>query len=244
MTQVARWRRPVGLQVVITCEHASAQVPRELGGLGLPPEVLRSHRSFDPGALPIARGLARGLGAPLYEGRWSRLVVDLNRSVDHPRVAARTVDGMPVPGNRLSPAERQQRVDAYWRPFRDQVTMDVSVGVTHGSVVHLSVHSFVERLHGVERTNDIGLLHDPGRPREVAFCEALKAPLVAAGLSVRRNFPYFGTTDGFTSWLRARTPPRFYVGIEIECNQRLSRTAAGQRRLVKALVGALGPLVG
>lgn len=233
------WRSPARLGVVITCEHARPAVPRALGDLGLSRQVLRSHRSFDVGALPIARTLAAALQVPLHAGRWSRLVADLNRSEDNARVIARSVDGRPVPGNRLSRSERRRRLDEYWHPWRFEAVREITAMSSFASVLHLSVHSFVERLGGVERTNDIGLLHDPGRPREVAFCDALKESLVTSGLRVRRNFPYFGTTDGFTAWLRRVVPPRRYAGVEIECNQRLARTAAGQRRLAKALVEAL-----
>jgi predicted N-formylglutamate amidohydrolase len=111
-------------------------------------------------------------------------------------------------------------------------------------VLHLSVHSFVERLRGVERRNDLGLLCDPARAAEVAFCAALKQPLVAAGLTVRRNFPYFGDTDGFTSHLRALLPARRYLGIEIECNQRLVRARAGERRVAAALRTAVLAVLG
>lgn len=244
MTRGVSWRPPATLGVVVTCEHASAAVPRELGDLGLPAAVLRSHRAFDVGALPIAKALAKALQAPLHAGRWSRLVADLNRSSDHPRVVARAVDGRPVPGNLLSRAERQRRIDDCWRPYRDEASRAIVALASRTFVLHLSVHTFVASLHGVERGNDIGLLHDPDRPREVAFCEALKPPLVALGFTVRRNFPYFGSTDGFTSWLRQVVPERRYAGIEIECNQRLSRTAAGQRRLAAGLVAALRGAMG
>lgn len=239
MTVAARTRRAVAPFVVVTCEHASCAVPRELGTLGLPAAVLRSHRGWDPGALAVARAIATALEAPLHVGRWSRLVVDLNRSDDHARVIASRVDGRPVPGNALSPAGRRERLDAYWWPWRAQVVRAVDAAAARGVVLHLSVHSFVDRLGGVERKNDVGLLHDPRRPQEVAFCESLRRPLAAAGLAVRRNFPYFGHTDGFTTWLRRHVPRSQYLGIEIECNQRLARTAAGQRRLGDALVGAL-----
>lgn len=234
-----RWRRPANLVVVVTCEHASCAVPRELGSLGLPFGVLRSHRGWDEGALPIATAIAEALRAPLFAGAWSRLVADLNRSAEHPYVVPRTVDGRSVPGNRLTPAQRRQRLDEYWHPWRFEAARRITSLSSSAFVLHLSVHTFVQRLRGVTRPNDIGLLHDPDRPREVALCEALKAPLVAAGLSVRRNFPYFGNTDGFTSWLRRVVPPRRYGGIEIECNQRLARTAAGQQRLAAGLVAAL-----
>ncbi len=225
--------------LVVTCEHASCAVPRDLRGLGLPAAVLRSHRGWDPGALPIARAVAAAFGAPLHAGRWSRLVADLNRSDDHPRVVVRRMDGRAVPGNRLTPAEREQRLADHWRPWRAAVERELVDAAARGGVVHLSVHSFTEMLGGVERRNDIGLLCDPSRAREVAFCVVLAAELRARGLGVRRNFPYFGDTDGFTTRMRGCTRPARYLGIEIECNQRLSRTVSGQRRLAGALVAAL-----
>jgi len=235
---------PAGLRVVVTCEHASWAVPAELGDLGLSRGVLQSHRGWDEGALPIAESIAAALRAPLFAAKWSRLVADCNRSANHQGVVRRRLDQRDVPGNRIDRAARAARVAKYWAPYRDEVEEHVRLAVRAGPLLHLSVHSFVERLNGIERKNDVGLLHDPDRPREVAFCEALKPPLVAEGFVVRRNFPYFGDTDGVTSWFRTELPASRYLGIEIECNQRLSRTASGQRRLAVALEQALGEVLG
>lgn len=236
----ARWRVPRGLQVLVTCEHASKAVPSELHDLGLPAAVRSSHRGWDPGALPIAEGLASAFSAVLVAGRWSRLVADLNRSAEHPRVIVRRIDGQAVPGNALlSAAERAHRLATFWQPYRDEVLAHVRLAARRGPVLHLSVHSFVERLGGVERRNDIGLLHDPTRAGERGFCSALRQALGPSDLAVRFNFPYFGDTDGVVTWLRGELPARRYLGIELECNQRLSRTVAGQRRLAAALGQAL-----
>lgn len=238
------WRPPADLQLVLTCEHASKLVPSELHELGLRAAVRSSHRGWDPGALPIAEVLAERFGAVLCAGRWSRLVADPNRSADHPRVIARRVDGQPVPGNvALSPAERRHRLATYWQPYRDEVLAYMRRAVRRGPVLHLSVHSFTERLGGVERHNDLGLLHDPARAGERAFCAALRTALRPSGLAVRFNFPYFGDTDGVTTWLRGEFAVRRYLGIELECNQRLSRTPKGQRQLASALSAALQNLL-
>ena len=239
MTRGPGFRLPRGCAVVLTCEHASAAVPPELAGLGLPRAVLQSHRGWDKGAAPIAEALAAALAAPLWCGPWSRLVADLNRSADHRAVIAARVDGRVVPANELSPPQRAQRLQRYWTPWRTRTEAAIRRAAQRGPVLHLSVHSFTPRLHGVERRHELGLLHDPRRPREVAFCLALKPALVAAGLGVRRNFPYFGDTDGFTTHLRQRLPASRYLGIEIECNQRLVGRAAGQRQVVAALSTAL-----
>ncbi len=233
---------PHGLQLLVTCEHASPAVPKELADLGLPRAVLLSHRGFDPGALGIAEAIARTFAVPLHRGQWSRLVADLNRSEDHARVVAERVDGRLVPGNQLDAAALAQRLRMYWRPYRQKAGTAITAAARSTGVLHLSVHSFTPKLGGVERRNDIGLLCDPQRPLEVAFCASLKTQLVARGLSVRRNFPYFGNTDGFTTHLRARLPVRSYLGIEIECNQRLVSDLAGERKVAAALVAALQAL--
>ncbi len=228
-----------GVKVFVTCEHASAAIPRELGDLGLSKGVLASHRAFDLGALGVARLLAKGLRAPLYVGKWSRLVVDLNRSQDHKQVVVRRLDGKPVPGNQLNRGEVTWRLAKYWSPFRTEAQTDIVNAAAHAPVLHLSVHSFVPKLKGVDRRNDIGLLHDPDRPFEIIFCALLKAMLARSDLRVRRNFPYFGNTDGFASHLRSVLPVMSYLGLEIECNQRAVADKAGEKRVAGALKQAL-----
>jgi len=170
--------------------------------------------------------------------------VDLNRSADHEVVIKRRVDGLPVPGNvALAAAARQRRLDTFWQPYRDELRTAVSLALRRGPVLHLSVHSFVERLGGVERRNDVGLLVDPKRPRELAVASRMRRALVAEDLTVRQNFPYFGHTDGVTSWLRREFAARSYLGIEVECNQRRSRVPAGQRLLAKALLRAIAAVL-
>lgn len=232
------------LAVVVTCEHASRAIPAELGDLGLPAGVASSHRAWDPGAAGIAKALAKALDAPLHLGRWSRLVVDLNRSRNHPMVIARRLDGRDLPGNRIDRGARTWRLAKYWSPYRDAATADLLAAAGRGVALHLSVHSFTPALNGKVRPNDIGLLHDPDRSWEVALCDGLKPHLVEAGLSVRRNFPYFGNTDGFTSHMRRVLPANDYVGIEIECNQRLVASRAGERRVAAALVVAMRRVLG
>ena len=172
-------------------------------------------------------------------GSWSRLVVDLNRSRNHPHVIPRRVDQRDVPGNRLDAGARRWRLAKYWTPWRDAAEADVRAAARRGVALHLSVHSFTPELNGIVRRNDVGLLHDPDRSWEVVFCETMKQHLAARGLAVRRNFPYFGNTDGFTSHLRRELPPNHYVGIEIECNQARVAERSGERAIAKILADAL-----
>ncbi len=230
-------------QVVVTVEHASPRVPRGVD-LGLPKRVLDSHFSWDPGAAIVGRMLAKEFDAPLHLSRYSRLLVDLNRSSFHPRVIARDLrpGNRVIPGNQLTRAQRRARVERFWRPWREAVDADLDRAVdVAGCAFHISVHSFVERLNGTERHHDFGLLYRPSSRVERALADRLHERLVVGGYSVRRNQPYSGLDDGHCMRLRAERPQRRYVGMEIEMNQRDVRDAAGARRFGRALIDAFAP---
>jgi len=202
--------------------------------------LVSSHIAWDAGAALVARALSRILGAPLFEGTISRLLVDLNRSAGHPGLFPRRVGDRQIPGNaHLTSAERRLRVESYYRPYRDSVVRAVGRIVGRGQCcLHLSVHSFVPVLGGVQRRADVGVLYDPGRER--AFAARLVGELRARGLAVRRNFPYRGTSDGFTSFLRRELAPDRYMGVEIEVNQTRLRTPSEAKGMGRTIASAVG----
>lgn len=194
--------------------------------------MLDSHRGYDPGALLMARSLAAAFNAPLVTSSISRLVVDLNRSIGHPRLFSAATRSLPA-------TLRTKIVELHYRPHRDQVGLLVGQSVARGRrVIHISSHSFTPELDGKVRTADVGSLYHPARSGEVRLCARWKASLaaLAPALRVRRNYPYAGKGDGLTSHLRRRYPPGACVGIELEINQGIV-FAAGRRW--KALRGVL-----
>ncbi|MGH8118983.1 MAG: N-formylglutamate amidohydrolase [Gammaproteobacteria bacterium] len=105
-----------------------------------------------------------------------------------------------------------------------------------------SVHSFTPKLGKELRRADIGLLYDPRRRGERILCRKLQAILsqAAKGLIVRRNYPYRGTDDGLTTYLRKRYSEGQYLGIEIEINQKhVHGSRARRRRLRKQIIRAI-----
>ena len=201
---------------LITCEHGGNRVPAAYRALFAGhEELLASHRGWDPGALTLARDLARALDAPLYYATVSRLVIDLNRSLGHPRLYGEATRTAP-------PEVRREILAGHYLPYRNRVERHIRHAVAAGHrVVHLSAHSFTPVLNGQVRNADIGLLYDPARPGEVALARHLQTALKTAAkdLRVRRNYPYTGTSDGFTAYLRKRFPAPDYLGIELEINQ-------------------------
>ena len=223
---------PLVAALVVTCEHASHWLPARYGTLGLTRAQFTSHIGWDAGAQSVARALAGHWRCPLHLGRYSRLLVDLNRSESHPRWIARRSFGVIIPGNLdLPAAERRLRRERYWLPYRRAVFADIEALLARaGRVIHWSVHSFYPR------GADVGLLYDPARSLERDVVGAARSALVRAGFSVRRNFPYRGTSDGLTTHCRTLFPDPAYAGIELEINQRLLSVPGALRRLAAALV--------
>lgn len=201
---------------LITCEH---------GGNRIPPayrhcfrgfeEQLKTHRGYDPGALAMARCLAAALSAPLHFSCTSRLLIDLNRSLGHPRLYSEATRHAPA-------AIRAEIRERYYLPYRRHIETDVAALVAQGRrVIHLSSHSFTPVLAGKLRQADIGLLYDPSRAGERSLCLHWQESLaqLLPGLRVRRNYPYTGKSDGLTAHLRRRFPADVYLGIELEINQ-------------------------
>lgn len=202
--------------VLLVCEHASAFMPQQFGNLGLDPAAAVSHVAWDPGAVATARQLANQLDARLIEGAVSRLIYDCNR----PPHAA---DAMPsrselydIPGNaNLSAAQRQARVDQYYRPFETQ--LEQALRDHPCPAVLVTLHSFTPVYHGVQRELDIGILHDEDSRLADALLE------VASGYNIQRNAPY-GPQDGVTHTLQLHGIANGLPNVMIEIRNDLIRT--------------------
>lgn len=221
--------------VVITCEHGGNRIPpayrdlfRDAGA------QLHSHRGYDAGALGLARELAGAMAAPLFVSVLSRLLIDLNRSPGHPKLYSEFTRPLP-------PALRRQIAELHYLPYRRDVETCIAGAVAQGlRVLHVSSHSFTPSLGGKDRLTDIGLLYDPSRAAERAFCRRWQSALgdAADGFRTRLNYPYAGRADGLTTWLRRRFGAEHYLGVEIEVNQKHVRTPHW-RPLRAAIVEAL-----
>jgi predicted N-formylglutamate amidohydrolase len=215
----------VRVAFLFTCEHGGNRIPARYRALFSGRRaLLDSHRGYDPGALPMAKALAKAFAAPLATATVSRLLVDLNRSLGHRHVFS--------PMTRAAPAALRARiVDDHYRPHRAEVERLVRAAVARGGrVIHVASHSFTPVLDGVVRAADVGLLYDPRRRPESALCARWKRALAvrAPALRVRRNYPYAGKGDGLTSYLRTRFGPAAYVGVELEISQRIVAAGAPQ----------------
>jgi len=222
--------------VVFVCDHASNRVPTALGDLGVAEQHLRDHIAWDIGAAAVARRLRERFAAGAVIAGYSRLVVDLNRSLADRSAFPSITDGILVPANlSLSAEDRARRIEALYDPYHAAVEDLVERRTTAAQVpVFVGVHSFTPRFHGTTRPWQIGVLWDvDGR-----LALPLLAALRAAGVVVADNEPYSGRHPADYSIDRhAELGGLAHAGIEIR--QDLITDEAGQERWADVLGEAL-----
>lgn len=208
-------------------DHAGNLVPERLENLGLDHAMLNRHIALDPGVSALGQTLSASLDAPFIEQRYSRLVIDCNRSLDDPASIAVSSDGVDIPANRtISPVDRADRIEEIFQPYHDAIAGLLAQRDRAGQpTIVVSLHSFTPSLGGISRPWEIGVLHGGGRAQ---FAHAVLSALRQEDLLVGDNQPYrFDGTD-FTVPRHAFESGRYYVEMEIRQDMLASSELVGK----------------
>lgn len=145
---------------ILTCEHAGRLVPRQLNMLGLEDEDFTRHYATDPGVRRVTETLSQLIDAPAILGNYSRLVVDLNRSIGAPTAFAPTGEGKPVPGNvNISDEDKACRTREIYDPYHTALDAMINHALGQGFVPPIiSIHSFTPRFFNFQRPWQVGFL--------------------------------------------------------------------------------------
>jgi predicted N-formylglutamate amidohydrolase len=202
---------------IVVCDHASNALPPEYGTLGLDPAAFERHIAYDIGAAGVARRLAQALSAPAVLGRFSRLLIDLNRGEDDPTIVMKLSDGAIIPANREVDAHRDaaefaRRIERFHAPYHAEIEKLIARARGQGIVpVIVSVHSFTPRWRSFVRPWETGLLWD----RDDRMIVPLLAGLRAQGFTVGDNEPYTGKLKNDCMFRHATVHGFPHVLIEI-----------------------------
>ena len=220
------------LILVLTCEHGGNTVPAAYNPLfEAHQQLLASHEGYDIGAKELFLEL-EDLAQKSFCADTTRLLVELNRSLHHKQLFSAITRQLPD-------EEKEQILREHYKPYRERVESLVHDFIMAGrQVLHIAVHTFTPVLHGEERLCDVGLLYDPGRSTEQAFCRQWKQQLqqLDPSVLVRYNYPYLGISDGFPTYLRRKFNQRQYMGIELEVNQKFPAGDQQQWQRLRQLV--------
>jgi predicted N-formylglutamate amidohydrolase len=230
-------------RIVLVCEHASNHIPARWGTLGLNAAARQAHIAWDPGALQLARGLARRLDACLVHAPVSRLVYDLNRAPDQAGAMPARSEIYDIPGNAtIEAAERVARTEAVYVPFHDDLHIEIArrIALSLAPVI-VTIHSFTPLYHGQSRKVEFGVIHD----RDTALAEGILAAAQSSGLCTALNEPY-SAADGVTHTLRLQATPYGLPNAMLEIRNDLiasdESADAMAERLAPVLTAALAAL--
>lgn len=196
--------------LLLLCDHASNALPPDAGTLGLDPALFATHIAYDIGAAAVTRALADAYGAPALLGRWSRLLIDLNRGAEDPTLVMKLSDGSIIPGNRhADAAEVQRRIVQFHAPYHAAIRAELDrIGP---DAVLVSLHSFTPSWKKVPRIWEVGVLYD----QDVRLAAPLMARLGEAGFTVGDNEPYSGALEGDTLYTHGTLRHLPHVLIEM-----------------------------
>jgi len=227
-------------RAVVICEHASNRFPEAFGTLGLTASQRRAHIAWDPGALGLARELARALDSPLVSAPLSRLIHDCNRPPDAAGAMAARSEVHDIPGNAaLSAAARLERVDAVYRPFHDGLRALILRRMTLGlAPVLVTIHSFAPVFHGKPRSVQFGVIHDADR----RLADAVMVAAKALSLETRLNQPY-SAAEGVTHTLALQATPYGLPNVMLEVRNDLIATPDAENQIATLLAPVLAEAI-
>ena len=215
--------------LVLTCEHASAELPSPWTWPDEDHWLVDTHWGSDIGAAAFTRRFARLMNAPAVLSRFSRLLIDPNRPLDSETLFRRNAEGRTVRLNEaILDVDRERRIDRFYQPYHSAVRAVVER--SRGDTV-FSIHTFTDNYEGQPRALEVGVLFDHDEEPAGRLVRHLKK----AGFRVAPNEPWSGK-DGlaYSAVRHAREFGR--CALEIEARQDLIVQESFAARLAAALV--------
>jgi len=225
-------------KVLLVGDHVSNKIPRQLHNLGLDKSFLGQHIAYDIGTSKLIHHLSQHLDAPAVLAGYSRLVVDLNRSLEDSSVMPEVSDNTQIPGNQaMSKEHRQQRIHSFYTPYRVAIDRMLHRFKDQGTVpAFISIHSFTPEMAGFKRPWHAGILWDRDPRIPVPLMKNLRAH--PADFNIGDNEPYSGKHPAdYTIDHHAEAAGLPHVSIEIR--QDLVNTEEGAEHWATILDDAL-----
>mgnify|MGYP000476905408 CR=1 FL=1 len=222
---------------LFVCEHAANAFPGEFGTLGLAGAARSAHIAWDPGALGLARELARLTDSALVHAGVSRLIYDCNRPPQADGAMPARSELFHVPGNAaIDGDERLRRSEAVYLPFHDRLHAEIARRLALGRpTVLVTIHSFTPVYFGKPRSVEFGVIHDADKALATAVTAAARA---AGWAAAALNEPY-SAGDGVTHTLRLHATPYGLANVMLEIRNDLIATPAAEKEIAARIAPIL-----
>lgn len=142
--------------MLVSMPHVGTDIPDEVAARLAPCAQARADTDWH---LPELYGFLEEMGVSVLSARWSRYLIDLNRPPENTNLypGMSTTGLCPVDtfgdeklyreGQEPDEAEVQRRLEAYWRPYHNQLRAELDrLKAEFGSVVLWDAHSIASRV--------------------------------------------------------------------------------------------------
>jgi len=137
--------------VIFTVEHAENIIPEYLNNLGLYGEDLTRHIAWDIGIKEVCKIVSNKLDIPTIYGGYSRLVCEINRSIDSGKLFYTESDGTIIKDNEnLSEEEKNRRIEEVFNTYHkaaDKLVDRIVKKHSPNNPIVFSMHSFTHKLN-------------------------------------------------------------------------------------------------
>ena len=227
--------------VLLVCDHAGNEIPKNLKMLGLPREVLETHIAIDLGCRDLAIALSDLMKSTLIIASYSRLTIDLNRSPYDETLITPISDGIEIPGNQnLSTIDQKSRVEEIFDPYHAAIDREIKrLQGRQSRVGVISMHSFTPSMGGRSRPWEIGILW--------AKDDRISRPLINSfrseiDLCIGDNEPYDARENyGYT--VESHGEKAEIPGVLIQVQQDLIDSDLGVKKWADKIFQHLNPIL-
>lgn len=225
---------------LLTADHYGRILPRALGDLGVAESELARHVAWDIGIAGVAERLAKMLDAHLVAQRYSRLVIDCNRSPGLASSIPVISEATAIPRNEgISERERAARRREIFEPYHHRIDAVIDRRLRDKRpTVLVSLHSFTPVYAGIARPWHVGALYN----RDTVLPKLLLKHLRAEGdLVVGDNEPY-AVSDLSDYTIPVHGEARGLINTGIEIRQDLIADQSGQQQWAERLARILAEI--
>lgn len=225
--------------MVLTAEHASNYVPKHYKPLfGRKTNLFNTQQAFDQGADYLCKQLEMYLGCPMFLGNISRLIIDLNRTIDSRSLFSTF-------SKKLKPIEKQLIINHYYRPYVNSILLNMQhyQSISY-RIVHISIHTCSSHVMSRKGPCDLGIIYDSKRKSEKIFAEMLSRSLQSfdPSIKIKSNYPFKGHSKGLTNYFRLIFQEQRYIGVELQINHELMQSATDKKWIRALLQASLGEI--
>ena len=181
-------------KILFIADHASNNIPNSFEGLGLSKNLLCSHIAYDLGVKELCINLSNALNSKYIIGKYSRLLIDLNRGKSDPTLIPEIVDRKLVNKNiNLSKSDKRNRISKIYDKHHKEIKKIIK---QDNIKILISLHSFNPIFKGKKRNIHFGILSNQDR----RLSEHLINEMRHRKLKVGDNEPYKGNLIGDTMY--------------------------------------------